>query len=699
MSQKYLRHDGNQWTLNNGTSGPIGPAGPTGPTGPTGPSGSGGEGSGFIPNRNRNENYHLGQMYTGSQFKSREGIFQNNYILMTDEDSRATRICFDDTVVTTIDESSPSANGPAVWIVRSACKDVIRYDLQSFAGGMQSVPLSDSSFGSTIADVVALDGYVWALDTNRGGITKIYNNSMTLDKAKDTIYLDPDFLRVSPMRLAKDTVNNRIIAVGSNSDGAGGSSPLTATQIALYTIDAATDVVTITALTVPDSNVLPIDIVQAGLFYWIMYRTNDESTVKLVKVDYSTFSVISTTTFGIFGVQTDVGYSTLRANSAQTKLFTFTDDGYVYRIDTISLAIDNIGIMTDIRDLHHNGSSLMWIVGQDQVSQDRGYAYSINSIAGGMAIIDNWEFNKDIGSTSPEQPLPISITCDELSGMMYVVDYTNSRLWSFDGASTGSATDIAGLTGLAKWVPSPTIYSGDVFGNNLTLSSNRGVAYQATGDYAGGVNFGSKIIYSDPDYLTGEYGTIGGGIGNKAATDATVPGGRNNSALGQGSVALGNMAKATRNGQMSFASGSPIQPEDSANAGKFQSSKLILSGSAIIGATGSSFELKCGTLNDSFLTLEASKAYAMTFKLLAKTDAHTSFAYSEIAVLVSTNNLGAITMSADHDIVPIIQTGPITLYFGVTHDDFATGRVEIRVLNGGDDALVHGVCEAQWLEI
>lgn len=703
MSQKYLRYDGSQWVLNNGTSGPLGPPGPPGapgaegPPGPTGPAGSG-SGSGFIPNRNRNENYYLGQMYIGTQFKNDGGVFQENKVLMTvgNGDTRPVKIAYDNTVVSSISEESPNSFGPSLFVARNACIDLVRFDISS--EHLQSIPLADSSANANISDVVLLDGYAWALDRSRGAITKVYNKPNTLDKSQDTIYVDSTFLRSSPMRLSKDSVNNRIIAVGSNTNGPGGTSPLTFSQIALYTLDVTTDIVTTTAITVPDTDVLPIDIVQAGLFYWIMYRTSDESTIKIVKVNYTTFAVVSTTTFGIFGIESDAGFSTLRTNSAETKIFTFTNDGYVYRMDTISLAIDNVGIMTDIRDLHHNGLSLMWIVGKDQIDQSKGYAYSINSTAGTMVVIDEWQFNLEKGGTSPYQPELVSITCDELSGNMYVADQSNARLWRFDGgASSGDATDVASLAGLASWTTSPTLYSGDNLNNNRTLSSNRGFAYQSKGDVIGGVNFGTKEVTDDIDFLNGDYGTIGGGSGNRAGQYAAVPGGWNNNAGATGSVAYGVLASATRAGQKSFSSGSVLSPTDFANSGKIQACEMVFSGTGTDGATGFNIELKSGPNNNQYLTLENNKSYNINFDCTAKNSASTSGQYYKKYAFVHVDGSGAITIDSQGD----IMAGTFTWGSGGYTFTIATlsSPTRLGMTIAAPLGTHYGACKVTWLEI
>lgn len=698
MSQKYLRYDGSQWILNNGTSGPPGPPGApgatgiAGPPGPTGPAGSSGSGSGFIPNRNRNENYFIGQMYIGSQFKQGVGVFQDNQILMTDNTSRPARICIDNTI-TSISEETPNIFGPSVFVARAACNDIMRYDIQT--EDLQSIPLADSSATNNISDVISLDGYIWALDKSTGGITKIYSNYQYLDKVENTIYLDPTFTRLSPARIAKDATNNRIIAIGSNQNGPTGTSPLSANQIALYKLNTITDAVTISVLTVPDADVLPIDLVFANNFYWIMYRTNDESTIKIVKVNATSFAVISTTTFGTFSGESDAGFATLRANYAGSKIFTFTNDGYVYRMDTTSLAIDNFGVMTQIGDLHHNGTGIMWVVGKDQGNINKGYAHSFNSTAGTMIVIDTWEFNKEHATTAPNQPNLVSITCNEVTGYMYIVDDENSRLWQFDGSSSGDATDRASLAGIAKWVTSPTIYSGDNLNDNRTLSSNRGIAFQSKGDVVGGVNFGSKDVGTISDDLVGDFGTIGGGLQNSATFYSTVPGGGNNTAGATGSIAMGVGAKASRSGQSSFSSGSYLSSFDPASSGKIQACEMVFCGTGN-GGTGFNIELKSGMGNTQYLTLENEKTYNFTMDCTAKNGASTSGAYYKKYVLVHIDAFGAITIDGQGDLFTPASfgSGGYTMTVGALSSPTRLG-ITISAPIGTHSAI----CKVVWIEI
>lgn len=214
----------------------------------------------------------------------------------------------------------------------------------------------------------------------------------------------------------------------------------------------------------------------------------------------------------------------------------------------------------------------------------------------------------------------------------------------------------------------------------------------------GGTNFGS----ANPGDATGSgvtanYGTIGGGLGNEAYIAATVPGGRHNAATGECSIAFGNMAKATRAGQMSFSSGSPIQPESFDNVGLFQSSKLILSGSGTDPGTSYTYELKYGPNNNlTFATTDSLKAYAMKFKVLAK-DLSNNSIFCEFNHLVTTDISGVPTVSSAANVITPIVAGS-NIFTVVAEAASSPNRVRVKVTSNVIGTS-YAVCELSWLEI
>lgn len=94
--------------------------------------------------------------------------------------------------------------------------------------------------------------------------------------------------------------------------------------------------------------------------------------------------------------------------------------------------------------------------------------------------------------------------------------------------------------------------NGGYWGNTI----GSGFDYLTTvigGTIAGGGY--ETFVATYPNYVTGDFGTVGGGYGNDAGPDATVPGGYNNAATGDGSFAAGVNATASDNNSFVWSDG------------------------------------------------------------------------------------------------------------------------------------------------
>jgi hypothetical protein len=97
--------------------------------------------------------------------------------------------------------------------------------------------------------------------------------------------------------------------------------------------------------------------------------------------------------------------------------------------------------------------------------------------------------------------------------------------------------------------------NGGYWGNAL----GSGTFFQNTvlgGTIAGG---GYETLFtSHPNFVTGDFGTVGGGYNNDAGYGATVPGGYNNNATGDGSFAAGRSAQTTYDGSFIWGDGTQV---------------------------------------------------------------------------------------------------------------------------------------------
>jgi hypothetical protein len=94
--------------------------------------------------------------------------------------------------------------------------------------------------------------------------------------------------------------------------------------------------------------------------------------------------------------------------------------------------------------------------------------------------------------------------------------------------------------------------NGGYWGNTI----GSGFDYLTTvvgGTIAGGGY--ETYVATYPNYVTGNFGTVGGGYGNDAGSGATVPGGINNNATGNGSFAAGENATASDNNSFIWGDG------------------------------------------------------------------------------------------------------------------------------------------------
>jgi hypothetical protein len=107
---------------------------------------------------------------------------------------------------------------------------------------------------------------------------------------------------------------------------------------------------------------------------------------------------------------------------------------------------------------------------------------------------------------------------------------------------------------------------GGFWGN--TTSNNATGATIAGGGYLNRFGILPPTTVSNPNVVTGDFGTIGGGWGNTAGASATVPGGISNLAGGTGSFAAGQYAQTSRDGSFIWGDGSknPFQGADVDNA-------------------------------------------------------------------------------------------------------------------------------------
>jgi hypothetical protein len=660
-----------------GSAGPTGPIGNTGATGPTGSTGATGntgqDGTGFL--HNRSSTYHFNGMFSGTDFNAGYSHRAPNYIPTTVLGSGLNRIALDD-VTTTL----PETTGPSLFMVRSNCEDIVRYDVNFTA--INSIPLSDLSWNpGNITDVTVTDGYVW-VNNSKYGVAKLSKNYQLLDKVREVIPWDLTFSRNFPKRLTPNLQPLLKLLVGASN--------FSGTVINLFRLDLRAHTVTINSIsTGGDSNVNVIDIVFAENFYWVL--GNVGTSHKVYKYNANSLALLSATAIGTYATSSSY---TLKYNP-NGYLIT-CGDTRVYRMNTTNNAVDSIlSEFNVLMDTDSNQSNVQWVLGSTGGSS---VAFGVNvvgtlSLSGGSGAF--FSFPSNVATFASNQPDLKSIVYDGYSSKMWVTDAANDILWSFPAfSSSGNATNVSTLSGIVNWVPNSTLYTGDSLGIvNGTLTSNRGPR-QSTGNVLGGVNLSS---YSGGGFgspgLVGSYSTISGGDQNSTNADyAFVPGGLANSAGGTGSTALGMYALATRSGQEAFSSGSITGSQ-----GQAQASRIILSGQVTAGVGPFTYTLFSGASNSDVFTVQANKTYGLEyFCTITSGDATKSKIFKRV-ILVRTNGSGAPTqIGSPADLFTPFgsaSTNSWTLTFGFST---SPNRIDAFITT---DVLSKTVCQVNWNEL
>jgi len=144
------------------------------------------------------------------------------------------------------------------------------------------------------------------------------------------------------------------------------------------------------------------------------------------------------------------------------------------------------------------------------------------------------------GNTNTDPSVNYLGTADG-AGLELRVDNLRGMRLDFVGAQVGVAEIINSIN-----------VNGGFWGNTI----GSGFDYLTTvvgGTIAGGGYETTATTF--PNYVTGNFGTVGGGYGNDAGSDATVPGGYNNAATGDGSFAAGVNATAKDNNSFIWGDG------------------------------------------------------------------------------------------------------------------------------------------------
>lgn len=221
----------------------------------------------------------------------------------------------------------------------------------------------------------------------------------------------------------------------------------------------------------------------------------------------------------------------------------------------------------------------------------------------------------------------------------------------------------------------------DAVADRINIRSNRLTNQSPVDDEKVGItNFGS----GDPETWAGagaaaDYATIGGGNNNQALGAAsTVPGGQRNWAQGVASVAMGEWADASRESQITVASGS-FSSND--GPGAAQTSVLVLRGEPInVRSAEYYLDLTYGMAGATSISLQSDRAYA--FRITATISGNDGIA-----------NLGA---SITRDLFVLCDaSGTTTIETGT---QTVTGAA-VAVANWSIEGVVNGVTTPESLFI
>ena len=674
-----------------GATGPQGNTGPTGASGATGPTGStGASGLGLIPfNHSRNITNFVNGLNVKKLPNQDIGPKAPNYTLLTKEDFSINRLLFDS--ILTADPNG-DFHGPAFFALSKNDSSIFRFDVGS-ESYVSTMPVADFSQkdASTSVDIVLHEGFVWSLD--KYGIAKLSSDYQKLDRTTEYYYFEAVAANFIAGSMVLDAANDTIIVTERSS----GSSVFRIIKYNTNTNTATVETLSSGAITTPRVHSLAIE----NDNYWILV-SDGSITCTVIKYNRTTNTIITSIAIGNYTIaDANIVIQKIMYDSGTNKIFTLMrdtgGDGYLIKIDaTTNIKAVDFSLGLTPYSFTISGTSI-YVVGLFG-SQSRCNIYNTTTYADIATI--SFPLANEL-KFFERNPVLSDICLDSVNNLMYCSDIGTGALWFFSKTASGSVDALRGyqLVGAADWVKAATVTTGQI-NTNGSLSSNRGTFQSPTAPGMDGtVNFSSI----NPGYASGsgvvdDFGTISGGLGNEAGSYATVVGGRHNNAGGQCSVAMGNMASADRAGQLSFASGSPIQPESFTNVGQFQSSKLILS-SAATGASGFNFELKYGPTNASIITLGPSKTYGMTFKFLAKTSDNVNSAFYHFAHLVTTDGSSIPTVSAKEDLMTPIVISPGSVVLSVTVA-FATSPNRLRVWGyASNGCTCYAICEVNWLEI
>jgi len=186
--------------------------------------------------------------------------------------------------------------------------------------------------------------------------------------------------------------------------------------------------------------------------------------------------------------------------------------------------------------------------------------------ADGFCASIQWMHNRGItlGCTSDQYCPAGSVRRDQMAAFMFRLGNVVHQ----QGGNAFGATAVLGTTddhavevranGSRAMRLEPNAISPNVIGGSPANTVSAGVRGATIA--GGGVAFGAdpSFAFESPNRVTDLYGTVGGGLANRAGTFSTVPGGRSNEATAPYAFAAGRRAKSDTFGSFTWADGTDL---------------------------------------------------------------------------------------------------------------------------------------------